>query len=173
MMRSEVSNGNSIERILGNINRQLLQFTPRNSFATLFYGILDQHDGKFHYATAGHNYPIWIRRNGESDFLREGGPALGLLTGARFQSARVNLAPGDILFLYTDGITETMNPALEEYGEERLRDLLRRSRHLNSQQIIQTVLEDLENFAGDNHTRDDRTMLVLKINYVLQKIINH
>lgn len=58
MMRSEISNG--IEKILGNINKQLVQFTPRNSFATLFYGIFDQQDGNFHYATAGHNYPILI-----------------------------------------------------------------------------------------------------------------
>jgi serine phosphatase RsbU (regulator of sigma subunit) len=166
MMRSEVNNGNSIEKILGNINNQLVQFTPRNSFATLFYGIFDQQDGNFHYATAGHNYPIRIRRNGESDFLQEGGPALGLLASARYKSARVNFAPGDMLFLYTDGVTETMNLAREEYGEERLRDLLQHSGHLNPEAIIQAVLKDLENHADDNRSRDDRTMLVLKINEV-------
>jgi sigma-B regulation protein RsbU (phosphoserine phosphatase) len=163
MMRSEVNNGNSIEKILSNINQQLVQFTPRNSFATLFYGVFDQQDSNFCYATAGHNYPIRIRCNGGSDFLQQGGPALGLLASARFKSATVNLAPGDMLFLYTDGVTETMNPSREEYGEERLQDLLLRSRHLNPQEIIQAVLDDSENYADDNFTRDDRTMLVLKI----------
>ncbi|UCE06940.1 MAG: SpoIIE family protein phosphatase [bacterium] len=163
MMKSEINNGNDIQQILENVNKMVVRYTPKDKFVTLFYGVYDQSSNQFEYATAGHNYPIWIRNNDMCDTLSEGGPALGLIEKAKYETGFVNLTANDVILFYTDGVTETMDNAKEQYGENRLSDLLAQSRHLSAQEIVDGILVDLNNFTNDEAPQDDRTILVLKV----------
>lgn len=163
MIKSELNNGNTIETVLVHLNRQLIDFTPRNKFVTLFLGILDKHSGTLQYAGAGHNHPLLIASSGSITALDAGGPGLGITSGAVYSTGTIALQPGDVLFLYTDGITETMNGYREEYGEQRLQDLLLRRHNGNPEDLIAAVIEDLETFYDGEILPDDRTMLVLKM----------
>jgi len=163
MMKSEINNGNDIQQILENVNKMVVRYTPKDKFVTLFYGIFDKSNNQFDYATAGHNFPIWLRENGQFDTLSQGGPALGLTEKAKFKTGKIKLVSDDIILFYTDGVTETMDNSKEQYSENRLNDLLVKSRHLSSQKIVDEILDDLNDFNDDEALQDDRTILVLKI----------
>jgi serine phosphatase RsbU (regulator of sigma subunit)/DNA-binding transcriptional regulator YhcF (GntR family) len=163
MMKSEINNGNDIRQILENVNKMVVRYTPKDKFVTLFYGVYDQSNNQFEYATAGHNYPIWLRAKGECDTLSKGGPALGLIEKTKYKTGRINLSANDVVLFYTDGVTETMDNAKEQYGENRLNDLLAQSRHLSAREIVDDILDDLNNFNNDEARQDDRTILVLKV----------
>jgi serine phosphatase RsbU (regulator of sigma subunit)/DNA-binding transcriptional regulator YhcF (GntR family) len=163
MMKSEINNGNDIQQILENVNKMMVRYTPKDKFVTLFYGVYDQSNNQFEYATAGHNYPIWLRGNGKYDTLSKGGPALGLIEKAKYKTGTANLSANDVILFYTDGVTETMDNAKQQYGENRLTDLLVKSRHLSSQKIVDEILDDLNDFNNEEALQDDRTILVLKI----------
>ncbi len=164
MMKSEINNGNDIQQILENVNKMVVLYTPKDKFVTLFYGVYDKSKNKFEYATAGHNYPIWVRNDGQYDTLCKGGPALGLIENAKYKTGTVNLSANDVLLFFTDGVTETMDDAKEQYGEKRLNDLLIQSCYLTAQEIVNKILDDLNNFNDNEFLQDDRTILVLKIN---------
>ncbi len=163
MMKSEINNGNDIQQILENVNKMVVRYTPKDKFVTLFYGVYDQSNNQFQYATAGHNYPIWLRNHGNCDTLAKGGPALGLIEKAKYKTGTVNLSADDMILFYTDGVTETMDSAKEQYGENRLNDLLAQSRHLSAPKIVDGILDDLNDFNNDEALQDDRTILVLKV----------
>ncbi|HHM23406.1 MAG TPA: serine/threonine-protein phosphatase, partial [Bacteroidetes bacterium] len=95
----------------------------------------------------------------------EGGLILGVEPGARFQQVDLQLAKGDLIFLYTDGVTEAMNPQEEEFGEERLKDLLFRHKERSPEEILKIVSEEIQSFTGTaSFESDDVTMFALKIN---------
>ncbi len=163
MMKSEINNGNGIQQTLENVNKMVVRYTPKDKFVTLFYGIYDRSNNQFEFATAGHNYPIWLRNKGQCEVLCQGGPALGLIEKVSYQTEKIIVASDDIILFYTDGVTETMDDAKEQYGEKRLSDLLTQNRHLSAQKIVEEILDDLKNFNDDEALKDDRTILVLKV----------
>jgi sigma-B regulation protein RsbU (phosphoserine phosphatase) len=163
IIRSEANNGNCIEDILRYTNQQLIRFTLKNKFVTLFYGELDRKSRQFTYVRAGHYYPFLIHNDGRVECLEAGGPALGIFSNTAFQIGKVNLETGDLVCLYTDGVTETFNQLNDEYGEERLLQVLKRNRGKAADKIIDAVLEDLKNFNESENLQDDRTLLVFKI----------
>lgn len=163
MIKSEANNGKPIEIILQNLNKQMVSFTPKNKFVTLFYGIFDKPTREFIFATAGHSYPILIHTDGNCKYLRAGGPGLGIIENAMYETGNLQLNDGDILFLYTDGITEAMTPTGEEYGEQRLLNALVQNRKKEPRRLIDAVLEDVDAFNNTGSLHDDRTMLVMKI----------
>lgn len=163
IIRSQVGIGFSIEKTLENINRQIFRYTPKDKFITLFYGLLDKKTLEFNYGTAGHNFPMLIESGGGHKYLSAGGPGLGILAATKYNSGTLSLAPGDILCLYTDGITEIMNSNSEEYGEQRLLNLLRKEKTLPPSGVINAVLEDLRNFDPGESPQDDQTLLLMKI----------
>ncbi len=164
IIRSEANNGNRVEEIMRYTNQQLLRFTLKNKFVTLFYGELDRKLRQLTYVRAGHYYPFLIRSEGSFECLEIGGPALGIFPDITFRTGTVNLEAGDVICLYTDGVTETFNHQNEEYGEGRLLEILVRNREKDADEIIDAVLEDLEGFDQLQNLQDDRTLLVLKIN---------
>lgn len=163
MMKSEINNGNGIQQTLTNVNKMVVRYTPKDKFVTLFYGVFDQSKNQFEYATAGHNYPMWVHDDGKLDVLSKGGPALGLIEQAGYQTGVIVLQANDVILFYTDGVTEAMNIAKEQYGEIRLGELLVHNRHLSAQKIIDGILDDLSDFNDDEVLQDDRTILVLKV----------
>lgn len=163
MMKSEINNGNDIRQTLVNVNKMVVRYTPKDKFVTLFYGVYDQSKNQFEYATAGHHYPMWIRNSGEFDLLSKGGPALGLIEPAHFETGVIHLQANDVILFYTDGVTETMDDAKQQYGEIRLGELLIQKRHLDSNSIIAAIREDLDCFNSNGSQVDDCTIMVLKI----------
>ncbi|MDH3216360.1 MAG: SpoIIE family protein phosphatase [Candidatus Krumholzibacteria bacterium] len=170
MFRSEINHGNDISITLRHVNDHLAAFSSPEKFATVFIGIFDRSTGEFEYANAGHNHPVLMRADGTSEPLEAGGTILGIFPGADFVTETVVLDAGDLLFLYTDGVTETRNATDEEYGEDRLLDLLRRHRERPADGVVETVLRDLGGFQATEPLQDDRTCLVLKSEAVAARL---
>ncbi|SYZ73871.1 putative Phosphoserine phosphatase [Candidatus Zixiibacteriota bacterium] len=163
MLRSETANNTEISRILQNINGYVVESTSSEKFVTLFYGEFDQKNQRFRYANAGHNYPILVRSDGTHECLSHGGILIGAFGGAIYQEATVDLHPDDLLFMYTDGLSEAQNQTEEEYGEGRIIDFIIKNRHLPPETLIDGILRDMHNFDQTEPPRDDTTLVVLKI----------
>ena len=130
---------------------------------TLFYGILDPDTGKFVYANAGHNPPYVVKRPGSVQPLpMTGGMAVGVMPGLPYDEDAVTLAPGDTMFLYTDGITEAMNVDDEEFSEARLEAALGGGRELPVDAVLTNVTDAVGTFVGNAEQSDDITCIVLR-----------
>ncbi len=161
-MRTEVRNEYAIQRILFNINRLLCESTHPEQFVTAVYGVLDLQRRVFTYSNAGHNPPFLLRTNGDAEWLTEGGLILGSFPEAVHEEAQVPLAPGDHLVLYTDGASECVNAAGEEYGAERLVETVRAHRAGTAQEIRLALQEEILQHC-DGKAQDDVTLVVLKV----------
>ena len=134
-----------------------------NRFITFFWGILDVQTRQFRYTNAGHNPPYLLRKNGTMEKLEEGGMILGIFkTTTPYAEASVTILPGDVLVMYTDGITEAMNQENEQFTEERFEVILNKSTHLSAKEIIRQIQKELEIHTQATPQSDDITLLVLK-----------
>ncbi|HEX9006398.1 MAG TPA: PP2C family protein-serine/threonine phosphatase, partial [Bacteroidota bacterium] len=140
------------------------QNTGGDKFVTFFWGILDAARSTLAYVNAGHNYPYLLHADGSVERLAVGGMILGIMAeGARYEQAEISLRPGDILLLFTDGVSEAMSRDSEEFGEERLERILRGHAELGAQEIIAAVHEHILEFTAGASQSDDITMMVLKV----------
>jgi len=131
-----------------------------SSYVTCFYGILDLPTGQLTYSRAGHNPPYLVRGNEVQTLDAAGGLPLGMLKTVKYDAATVQLEPGDTLLLFTDGITEAMNPRQELYGEEKLTQLLRESApHFTVEEVVGQVIGAATAFAEGAPASDDMTVL--------------
>lgn len=148
--------------ILGEVNQFLLRVMEPGRFVTAFLGFLDPASGTLVYASAGHNPPLLVRATGESEELAESGMILGIMDGVQYPAGRVELRPGDLLALYTDGVTEAQSAIGELWGEGRFLDLLRRSAGASCAEIVARLLEELRAFEGTHGRSDDITALFVR-----------
>ena len=154
--------------ILREVNRHLYDVCRRKTFVTIFLGVIDPGRRALFYARAGHNPTIVYRASERKTWmLKSPGMGLGLNSGGIFDRSlkveTLQLERGDKLFFYSDGITEAMNEKRDEYGEERLMELIRRSDGLNAEQSRDAVMADVADFLGSIHPQDDQTLVVLQI----------
>jgi len=155
----------SIEEAASHINRVICENTSYDKFITYFHSIYHHSTGELHYVNAGHNPPMLLRADGDVELLETGGLLLGVLKSMTYERGVVKLEPGDVLVLFTDGVTEAMGSAEEEYGEERLLEVLKANRHQPASVIIDAVHSDIRRFTGDtSRLSDDLTMVVMKVN---------
>ena len=148
--------------VLREVNDLLRETNETEMFVTLLYGIYDPATGDFTYANGGHNEPLLVRPDGSSSLLpRTGGVILGVIPGIEFDQNTVNLAPGDTLFMYTDGVTEAMDMQAEEFGMERLGDIFAGSPPTDAKEITMSVFGAVHDFAGETPQSDDITCLTL------------
>jgi sigma-B regulation protein RsbU (phosphoserine phosphatase) len=145
------------------MNVHISQTTSAEKFATFFYGVFDSRDLTFKYTNAGHNFPILWRPDESYSFLREGGVIMGILKEAVYESAQVKMKAQDVLVLYTDGITEALNPMDEEYGVDRLLGIVEKVRKRSAQEILDRILESVIDFTHGHLQTDDLTLVVLKV----------
>jgi phosphoserine phosphatase RsbU/P len=132
-------------------------------FVTLYYGLLDSSTRTLTYVNAGHNPPIHLHAaDGTLDELPATGIAMGVLDDAQYSQQTVEMAPGDILVLYTDGITEAENAALEMFGTGRLEKIIIASGGLAANAICQQILDAVKAFTGDHPQSDDITLMVIR-----------
>jgi len=151
---------------LHHANMALAQSLDKNIFISAIYGILDLEDESLTIARAGHCPAAVVRMNGEARYIRTPGLGLGLDRGELFQRSLVeesiSLEPGDVFVLYTDGVVESRSDSGEEYGYDRLLDLLKEYRHDDAEGIHAAILRDLRSFMAGEEYDDDMTLVVLK-----------
>lgn len=148
---------------IAHANRMIYEDAKSNMFVTLFYAVLDSRTMTLDYVNAGHNPPLLLQ--GESStvrLLKAKGIALGVIDEVDLQSVRVDLKPGDVLVLYTDGVTEAINAAEEEFGEERLFAIITQNRNRPAQEIMDEILAGITAYAGDTPQYDDITLMILR-----------
>ena len=145
-------------------NRLLAQESVDCMFVTVFYGIIDVNTGAVTYCNAGHNPPYILTRKGEITPLpMSTDPMAGAIDGITYHEGTLQLESGDALVMFTDGVTEAMNTANEEFGEQRLEDTLEDVAMHNCQQMVDAIKADVAAFAGEAEQSDDITVLALKL----------
>jgi phosphoserine phosphatase RsbU/P len=163
-LRALAPHCSSVSETTGQINDLTCANTRGGSkFITFFWGILDAQTHQFRFSNAGHNPPYLIRKVGTKELLEKGGLILGVFkTTIPYDEASVTLLSGDVLVMYTDGVSEAMNQNNDQFTEERLEVILQESIHLSAKEIIQKVQQSLELHTQGSPQSDDITMLVLK-----------
>ena len=149
---------------LQEVNAFLHQENQFGMFVTLWYGVLHIASGEILYANAGHNPPYLCRRTGELVVLKGkgDGPPLGVLEGLVFGTDRSQFQPGDVLLLYTDGVTEAMNNNQQDFTPSRLSAILQKNRTLSASDLLQTVVAAVREFTAGAAQSDDLTILVVR-----------
>ncbi|HPF71433.1 MAG TPA: PP2C family protein-serine/threonine phosphatase, partial [Candidatus Krumholzibacteria bacterium] len=133
-------------------------------FATLFLALYDPASRELRYSSGGHNAPVLMRADGRVELLDKGGLPLGAFDFGTYDEGTVILGPGDLLFMYTDGLTETKGPDGEEdFGEDRLNDLLRQERERPAADLFEEIHRRLRDFSGRKDADDDITMVSVRV----------
>jgi phosphoserine phosphatase RsbU/P len=153
--------GTDPARVFNHVNRFLCSHSEVGRYATMFFGILDQ-DGEMDYINAGHPSPFLIRHGVAEEPFTEGSYPVGLVQEAEYVTAHVKLEPGDTLILFSDGVTEAMDPDEELYGVPRLREVLTGQSDCALDKLQKSILESVENFAKGAHQADDLTLLIVR-----------
>jgi len=148
--------------VLKAANRRILVDIQTDQFVTVFYGILDPASGTLTYCNAGHNPPYLLAQNGATvQALRRTGIPLGMFKDVNWEQRKVRLAPGDVLVLYTDGITEAQNQRDEFFGEERLLEAAQANLARSAQDVQCALMAEVREFVGDAPQFDDITLMVV------------
>ena len=143
-------------------NELLYSSTPDNKYATAILLTIEPFSGKCCYVNAGHTESLVVRAGGRVETLPPTGLPLGLFSGMPYESADFDTGVGDAIVLYSDGVSEAMNLADEEFGTERLVTAVRRSQDGGAAEMLAAVMHDVDAFVGDAPQHDDITLLILK-----------
>ena len=159
-----VPDANSPLEVLERINRLYIHNINFTTFVTIFFGKYDPQTRILTYANAGHNSAYLYRMATDQEiWLRPTGPAIGLMEGFVIRNEDVKLEPGDILLLYTDGITEASNHQGTLWGEDNLADIIRTNTDSSAEQLIQKILVAMKDHTGGNPLADDVTLVISKV----------
>jgi len=132
-------------------------------FVTVFYGVLNRRTGQLTYASAGHNPPVWWRRaESQMTTLTAKGVVLGVADEIVLEERQVIVEPGDIVILYTDGVTEPINGQVEEFGEERLMHTIAEASDRPCSELVHFIHDTVSAFVGDQPQFDDYTLVAVK-----------
>jgi hypothetical protein len=144
-------------------NRRILMDTDVTMFVTVFYGVLDPTTGRLTYCNAGHNPPYLLRAGsgGDTERMTKTGMALGAIPGTSWEQRVVQIAPGDTLLLYSDGVTDAQDETGAFFGEERLEQVIRARAGSSAEQVLRTVLQAAQRFGGEATQFDDMTLMVV------------
>ncbi len=151
----------TVAHVVKRINEQVYHHTSANKFASFFYAVYDERTYALTYCNAGHNPPIFMRREG-CQKLSTGGTVVGIFPDADYEEEKLELVPGDLLLAYTDGIVESVNEYGEEFGEERLINLVNENRAQSAENIQRVVVERVLDWAFEEERDDDMTLIVAK-----------
>jgi sigma-B regulation protein RsbU (phosphoserine phosphatase) len=159
---AEVRNEFAIRAVMRKVNSLLHESTDRDKFVTAFYGVLDFKNRVLIFSNAGHNPPILLRADGRYEYLEEGGVAFGVLPDARYEERPLAVRPGDLLVMYTDGITETESPSGEQFGTRKLEQVMGTLGQRSASEIVQGIMAEVTRWAGERGVSDDLTLIVVK-----------
>jgi phosphoserine phosphatase RsbU/P len=162
VLRTLVDEQLEASALVARLNTQICRHSPASRFITLFYAVYDPATGAVTYVNAGQNPPLLRRRDGRIERLGATGVALGMFEESTFASASTTVDPGDLLVLYSDGITEAEDPAGQPFEETGLESVLHREWTSAPADIAARVLKTVEVHARDSRFTDDLTILILK-----------
>ena len=151
-----------LTEVISSLNKMLVLRSASNRFITLFCAVLDR-DGHFTYINAGHNLPILVRTTGETEMLTTKSVLLGAFDFVEYKPRQTRLNSGDIVVMYTDGVTEAVNADNQMFSDERLETLVKQSASLSAEQIKQRILDEVISFTRGLPQGDDITLIVLKL----------
>jgi putative ABC transport system permease protein len=156
-------------RLVARMNEFVYRSTPASKYATFFYAQLDDRRRELRYVNAGHQPPYLLRARAtgsappDIEALSAGGTVVGMFPESEYVEATVELCPGDVLLAFTDGVPEAQNPESEEFGEERLQVLLRKTAHLSADEISARISVEMKDWIRDAEQYDDLTFIVMKV----------
>jgi sigma-B regulation protein RsbU (phosphoserine phosphatase) len=156
------SDSSRVADLTAGVNRLVCEASPENRYATFFYARFDPATNRLIYTNGGHNPPILLR-GAEVVRLERGGPPVGLFKASQYEQEEIQLEPGDLLTLFTDGISEAENGAEEEWGEDRLVETARASRDLPPSEIIARIMQAADIFAAGAPQHDDMTLVIARV----------
>jgi len=163
LVRAVAISGRSPADAMQRVNELILNDSRTDQFITLFYGALNPETATLRFANAGHNPPLLIQgASGAAMTLHAPGVALGILNSIRLTEAEAHFEPGDVFLMYTDGVTDALNDAAEEFGVERLTQVLLENRRRPAHEVVRAIVDALHDFVGDREAFDDMTMVVMK-----------
>jgi len=154
--------GDDLAHKITRLNKSTSASCPDNRFITFFMMIADPNSGEITFTNAGHNPPMLIRDNGTLELLEGGGMILGIMPMAKYTEATVKMEPGDILILYSDGVTEAVNPVDEDFGEARLTEFVNSMKDRPAAAIMNAIHAEVTRFADTAPQADDITVVVVK-----------
>lgn len=161
-LRAATHIGYSPHISMAKVNYLLWESIERNQFVTAFYAILDVTNKTLTYTNAGHNPPILLSKSGDFSFIERGSVPLGMFRDTRYHEYYLTTEPGEVLVLYTDGVTEANNPTGEEFGRERLARAVQTHRGLSARELITAVYREVIDWTGGLGATDDVTFFVIK-----------
>jgi len=171
LLKSYAETGMSVEKVFIHANEELCEGNETGMFVTAWMGLLNTKTGVITFANAGHNPPLVKHADGTFSYLKtRPGLVLAGMEGVRYRKNEVQLDPGDIIYLYTDGVTEAVNVDEELYGEERLQMVLNANADADTQTICEEVKVNVDAFAGEVPQFDDITMVCLKYNGIHEEV---
>ncbi len=164
ILKSDISHTRSLNQTFNLLNTYFKINSGAKNFATLFYGILNLKTGKIKYANAGHNFPIIIRDNSAVEVLKTTGPAIGIMLKAKYEEKTIIINKNDLIILFTDGVSETMNSENIQFGENRIIEYCKKHRNKSTHSLIYGLKNKLNTFGKINYDNDDTTLMAIKIN---------
>ncbi len=150
-----------LPRLLKSVNQLFYENTPDDRYATMFFAVYDDHSREMEYANCGHNAPLLFRANGSLERLTSTSTVIGLFPDWKCVTQRLTLAPGDLLVIYTDGVTEANNEAGQEFGEVRLIETVRANRSLPPASLATCIQSAVQQFSFGEQS-DDLTMVIAR-----------
>ncbi|MCK9581343.1 MAG: SpoIIE family protein phosphatase [Methanoregula sp.] len=153
----------SAQRVLDGSNTIFLEDSGSTSFVTVFYALLDREERTLSYVNAGHNPPLLLHADGTREEFGPTGPVVGIVDDPGYEEMDVRLRTGDVLIMFTDGITEAINIREEMFSDERLMDIVRASAGLPASEMVIAIRDAVTAFCGDVPQFDDMTLMILKV----------
>ena len=158
----QIDQSQTIAELVSRIDRHLQRYAAARKFLTLFFGLLEPDSGVLRYVSAGHNPALLLGASGQTVQVESTGVPIGILPNSTWREETLRMEPGDLLCVYTDGVTEAVNEAEEEFGLDRLARLLSRNAASSPQKICDDVLGAVADFAKGMPQYDDQTLLVVR-----------
>ncbi|MFQ5865529.1 MAG: GAF domain-containing SpoIIE family protein phosphatase [bacterium] len=162
-LRGQALINSSCKECIDQANYLLYTNTDPEKFVTLFYGVLDCKNKTMHYVNAGHNFPFLLDHRGKFVQLEIGGVVMGMFPDYPFEEGQLQLRSGEIIVMYSDGVTEAENEQEDQFGEKRIKQIVRQYRHSSAKEIIEKICESVDEFTGSIEQADDITLVVLKV----------
>ena len=154
-------NGLKLTSLMVTLNECLLTRSPAGRFVTAFVATLNS-KGRLHYSNGGHTLPLWIKADGKVIEVAEGGPLLGVFAKPRYSQGSAQLAAGDLLVLYTDGVTEAENSGGDRFGTARLVEWARHQAGRSPTEVRDSLIHTVSDFCAGKRRGDDRSVLVVR-----------
>lgn len=161
-LRSQAFSDPTPQQCIQRANTLLFQSTSPEKYATLFYCVLDYQKHQLTFTNAGHEFPFLVTRNREIHRLQKGGLPVGMMDSFPFEQESRSLLPGDLLVISSDGIAEAMNAAREQFGDERLGELIKQVREGTAVEVMNGIIKAVKDHTGSSPQMDDMTLVVLK-----------